>query len=231
MKRGGEVMIRDTIHIIWLTLFGGILIVICLLYGMSNYKATQSQQMLVDVTGAMAMKDRDDSARVMRETFFLIKPQFEKDVIDEFTNYSNVNDTVSAVFTFTYDDGTFNTLVPENKRSIFDLMNHTREEITYTLKPKGNVRQLSDYTVSKVSHYSVETEEKTVDGKQKKALKQTLVKTTNRDVDAYNRSIKQIVVHVVINDEKEYQSTYFLDTRGPDEEEKAYRAEAEKPVA
>lgn len=198
---------------------------------MSNYKATQSQQMLVDVTGAMAMKDRDDSARVMRETFFLIKPQFEKDVIEEFSNYSNVNDTVSAVFTFTYDDGTFNTLVPENKRSIFDLMNHTREEITYTLKPNGNVRQLSDYAVSKVSHYSVETEEKTIDGKQKKVLKQTLVKTANRDTDAYNRSIKQIVVHVLINDEKEYQSTYFLDTRGPDEEEKVYRAEAEKPVA
>lgn len=221
-------MIRDTIHIIWLTLFGGILIVICLFYGMSNYRATQSQQMLVDVTGSMAMKDRDDSARVMRETFFLIKPQFEKDVIDEFTNYSNVNDTTSAVFTFTYDDGTFNTLVPENKRTIYDLLNHTREEITYTLKPKGNVRKLSDYTASKVSYYSVDTEEKMVDGKQKRLLKQTLVKTANRNIDAYNRSIKQVVVHVVINDEKEYQSTYFLDTRGPDEEEKASRIDSDK---
>ena len=224
-------MIRDTIHIIWLTVFGGILLVICFFYGMSNFKATQSQQMLVDVTGTMAMKDRDDSARVMRETFFLIKPNFEKDVIDEFTNYSNVNDTTSAVFTFTYDDGVFNTLVPENKRSVYDLNNHTREVITYTLKPQGNVRKLSDYTVSKVKYYSVQTETKTVDGKEKKSLKLDLTKEESRKEDAYNRSIKQITVRATVNAEKEYQATYFLDTRGPDKEEQAAREAIETEKA
>lgn len=219
-------MIRDTIHIIWLTVFGGILLVICFLYGMSNFRATQSQQMLVDITGSIAMKDRDDSARVMRETFFLIKPTFEKDLIDEFTNYSNVNDTTSAVFTFTYDDGTFNTLVPENKRTIYDLNNHTREVITYTLKPQGNVRKISDYSVSKVTYYSVNTETKTVNGKNERSLKLSKIKEEARKSDSYNRSIKQITVRATINAEKEYQATYFLDTRGPDEGEQMARNES-----
>ena len=167
-------------------------------YALSNYRMTTSENSLTELNQALLMEHRDDSARVMRETFFLVKPAYERDMIERFMQQTNIDHKASATFIFTYDDGEYPPTIAPQKRKLSDLRNHTVETITYTSVAKKDAKKFSNYQPSEITYTTVGTNAK---------------RTETTRPSTYNRSIKGMSVKVILNEEKMYQSTVVLDTR------------------
>lgn len=190
-------MLRDFGHV-------AILMVICMLlfvggffYNKSIYTLTTGEQAINELTSVMLMKDRDDSARVSRQTFYLNKNKFEEDMIYEFVRSADIEKHRTATFIFTYDDGTYPETLATKDYKVKNLNDRMQETIKYQSKAGQSLKDVASYSVSDVTL---------------KNFEQNSTSTFKRPA-MYNRSIKQARVYALIDGEKEYQATYLVDIR------------------
>lgn len=190
-------MIRDFVHVAILMVISMLLLVGGFFYSKSIYNLTTGEQAINEITSVMLMKDRDDSARVSRRTFYLNKNKFEEDVIYEFVRSVAIEKHNTATFTFTYDDGTYPESLSTKDYNVKNLEDRMQETITYRSKEGGSLNDISNYSISDITL---------------KNFSQNTTSTFKRPA-MYNRSIKQAKVYALIDGEKEYQATYLVDIR------------------
>lgn len=193
----GETMIRDFVHVAILMVVSMLLLLCGFFYSQSIYNLTTGEQAINEITSVMLMKDRDDSARVSKQTFYLNKNKFEEDIIYEFVRSVGIEKRRTATFIFTYDDGTYPETLSTKDYKVKNLNDRMQETIKYQSKEGQSLKDVSSYSVSDVTL---------------KNFEQNSTSTFKRPA-IYNRSIKQVRVYALIDGEKEYQATYLVDIR------------------
>lgn len=98
---GSDVMLRDMPKMILLMFVGFFLILVIAYYSLNGYTQDSSVKGMQETLRTTAIANRDDSIRVEKGRFALIKSDFEKDFKEKFGKSKNLNNE-NTDYTFDY---------------------------------------------------------------------------------------------------------------------------------
>lgn len=94
-------MLRDMPKLILVMFVGFFMVLLIAYYSLNGYEQDSSVKSMQETLRTTAIANRDDSARVERGRFILIKDQFEKDFKQKFNKGKNLN-ALTTKYDFDY---------------------------------------------------------------------------------------------------------------------------------
>lgn len=94
-------MLRDMPKLILVMFVGFFMVLLIAYYSINGYEQDSSVKSMQETLRTTAIANRDDSARVERGRFILIKDQFEKDFKQKFNKGKNLN-ALTTKYDFDY---------------------------------------------------------------------------------------------------------------------------------
>lgn len=101
---GSGILLRDMPKIILLMFVGFFMVLVVAYYSLNGYTQDSSVKSIQETLRTTAISNRDDSVRVEKGRFVLMKDEFEKDFKEKFNKGKNLkNDTTDYDFDYLTD--------------------------------------------------------------------------------------------------------------------------------